>query len=61
MEFALQDVFAVPGLTRKSPRVCSNPLCGKVLSALNKQDLCFTCHNKLSYDKRQPASKRARL
>lgn len=56
----MQDAFLIPGLIRKSPRVCGNPLCGKLLSGLNKQDLCYTCHNKLSYEKRQPASKRAR-
>lgn len=38
------DPCLIPGLPPKVRRQCCNPLCGKLLSALNKQDLCFHCH-----------------
>jgi hypothetical protein len=39
--------FNIPHDRGKTRRVCENPLCGKVLSDLNKQDFCFCCYDHL--------------
>lgn len=36
----------IPMPSTKARRQCANPSCGKLLSALNKKDLCFSCHDK---------------
>ena len=43
----MQDPCFIPGVIRKPRPVCGNPACGKLLSALNKQGLCFCCHDKV--------------
>lgn len=39
------DPFAMPQMMRKERRICANPLCGKALANLNKEALCFGCHD----------------
>ena len=44
-EWPMLDWYLVPHLAPKTRRVCSNPLCAKPLSQLNKQDSCYACYN----------------
>lgn len=43
----MEDLFLVAHTVKKAQRQCINPLCGRLLAALNKQDLCFCCHDRL--------------
>ncbi len=43
------DPFLVPKQSPKIRRECCNPLCRKLLSNLNKQDLCFCCFNEARF------------
>ena len=50
--------FLIPDLTQKVRRVCSNPLCARALSLLNKQDLCYTCYNQALFRRSELATYR---
>ena len=39
------DPFFVERTVTRTRRVCSNPLCAKLLSSMNKQELCYACYN----------------
>ncbi len=47
----MQDVFVAPQGLPKNRRVCANPVCGKALSSLNKQAVCFGCHDRAQMER----------
>ena len=42
----MEDLFVAPQGEPKSRRVCANAFCGRNLSSLNKQMICFGCYDK---------------
>jgi hypothetical protein len=54
-EANITDPFLMPHTTIKVRRLCVNPLCSKRLSKLNKQALCFGCHDQAMLKRLQTA------
>jgi hypothetical protein len=52
------DPFFVPHLVPKTRRICSNALCAKPLSQLNKQDYCYSCYNRATLRRAEMPSHR---
>ena len=47
----MQDLFVPPQGLPKYRRVCANPVCGKALSSLNKQAVCFGWHDRAQMER----------